>query len=228
MIAPNHQACAAGAWAVLAPLAAGALGVPLDLSAYLWLLPVTAGAGVCPDLDKPRETKNGKVHPGACAAEAHHFVSRAVSEVVSRVCGGHRSCRHWWSTHRLTCGLAVGAAVTGAAYVAPRATFAVAVAICGAWVGYLVLPWRGDHRPRRPWFGSRDSAWALALVAGVAAYRVGPVTWWTGVAVGLGWCMHILCDRAQSACFKLGGPVERVIAAGSLALTGWMVWTQVR
>lgn len=227
MIARNHEACAWAAWSALAPTAAVVLALALDghrleLLAYLLLGLVCAGAGVGPDLDKPAEGG----HPGATATETHPYIGRAVGEVVSHVCGGHRSRRHWWSTHRYSCGLAVGALVTVVALLAPRPTLAAALAICGAWVLYIVLPWRG---PRRAWLGSRDSAWALALGGSAVAFlpMIGE-TAWTGAAVGLGWCAHIFCDRLQSRCFELGGVAEKAIAAVSVAGALVVVALQVR
>lgn len=221
MLGRSHVACAAAGWAVAAPTVAALFGQHLDPLGYVASLAVAAGSGVGPDID----------HPGATISHTHWPVSKLVSELVHDLGGGHRKVTHW-----LTTGVLVGAVVTAAGVVWPRWTLAVVLGICGAWALRVTISRRDD-----PVF------WAptLAAAAGVAAYLWVPDgAWWVGLAVGFGWCAHIVCDwvcrgsgvplfgpftreRFDVGLFRIGGPVEHVIAgmaAGAVVVVGiWFV-----
>lgn len=219
MIARNHEKCSLALWlagaspvAAMAAAAAGRLHpLPeLDLATYAVLAVVACGFGVGPDLDKPPEGNE----PGATPVEAFGPVGHAASRAVVAVCGHHRNRRHWWSTHRFTCGYALGILWTVAAVVAPRPALVLALTLAVPWIAYLVLPYR-----------YRDLAWAVGLAAAGAAWFWAPAGPWTGLAVAAGWCAHIACDRLQSALFRLGGPVEWTAATASLAAAGYLALT---
>lgn len=207
MNAPNHWKTALGlGLAVGAGLAvAGALPVT-----GLGIAGVMAMAALGPDLDKPPEmdVRTGKVKPGATAAEAHGLISNGVAELVAAISGGHRCTRHWWSTHRYTCSLALGVVV------------AVLVALFPPWPAFVLVAWWGAwplycSMPR----GARWSAAWLAAGAAVALLSAGllPVTPLLGLAVTCGWAAHIACDRLQSALFENGGAFETFVAWTTLA-----------
>lgn len=201
MNAPNHWKTALG---LGLGSAAGAVLAGVVPGTAAGLAGVAALAALGPDLDKPPE--NGK--PGATAAEAHGLVSNGIAEVVAAISGGHRCTRHWWSTHRYTCSLALGVVV------------AVLVALFPPWPAFVLVAWWGAwplycSMPR----GVRWSAAWLAAGAAVALLGAGllPVTPLLGLAVTCGWAAHIACDRLQSALFENGGAFETFVAWSTLA-----------
>jgi hypothetical protein len=218
VIAKNHWKCSLASWVAVGG-AATAVGL-LPFSEVLGLAPLAAAGGLAPDLDKPPEGE----HPGATAAEAHGLASNGLAYLVAAASGGHRCTRHWWSTHRFTCAAAVGALAAVAAEASPLTTVLFLTAWWGAWPLYVLLP--------------RDIRWSAWLWAiGGAAFMAWrgwlPETPWTGAAAGLGWAMHIACDRFQSWVSRkgrgtalaeataLGGPVETTIAYASLVAGAW-------
>lgn len=201
LIARNHWKCSLGAWLALGGVAE-VVGL-LPPGATIALSPVAAGGGLGPDLDKPPERHEGKVKPGATAAEAHGLASNALAELISRTHGGHRGL-----THRYPYALAVGALVLVLGWRWPLWTALVLIAWWSAWPLYCQLP--------------RDRRWASALLgavlAAVMAWRAWvPETHGLAAAAALGWAMHIACDHFQSLFTKLARWIERRFHFRSLA-----------
>lgn len=229
MIARNHLATSLGVGLGVAALAIS-LGQPVTLGAIP--LVVTAwGGGEGPDIDAPPRHGPKGAMPGSIAAEAHGPLSRTLAHVVNRTHRGHRGY-----THRLWYPALLAIVVGLCARAQARETTAVVVAIFATYPLFCAMPGhrRGWLRRLGPlgWLGTEHVAWAYALALGVALAVWAPAGGWLGPALGLGWASHILADRAQSACWSLGGTVEHVVAcavlgAGALLLAdqlGVVAW----
>jgi len=181
--------------------ALGALGVALALhtspAESLIATGVVAGAGVLPDLDEPDSS----------VARLFGPVSRAVSSLTNRWCGGHRQ-----ASHSLVAVGVVGGAVEmlNVVRVHGVALSVGVIGICLALCLRVLLPW-----------GFRPGHVVSFVLAGLITWWAWDhLSWiWVAAWVAAGYALHLVGDMLTSGGVPLLWPVRKRVAVPLLGHT---------
>lgn len=160
--------------ACAAPLAGHVLDRPMPVATLVVFAALVGGFGVLPDLD----------HPQATLARTLGPVTKAISQVVHNISGGHRK-----GTHTVWAALLVVALVTVLATQFGRPAL-IPVVFIGFYLFVMILRLAPHHRS-----GKGEVVYALEAAAATAgAYYLIPDWWFVAWAAGFGVIGHIIGD----------------------------------
>ncbi len=160
--------------ACAAPLAGHFIDRPMPVATLFAFAALVGGYGVLPDLD----------HPQATLARTLGPVTKAISQVVHNISGGHRK-----GTHTIWMALLVVGLVTVLAAKFGRPAL-IPVVFVGFYLFAMILHLAPHHRS-----GRGELVYALEAAAATAAvYEFIPDWWFVPFAAGFGVLGHIVGD----------------------------------